>query len=78
MSVALTGALAVSVLPMLPGLASLAVAVGGAPGLPEALNLPASPIVSGERTGAGYLPGKADVSPTGAFSYAIPLDVPAG
>ncbi|MEO5728565.1 MAG: SpvB/TcaC N-terminal domain-containing protein [Byssovorax sp.] len=40
------------------------------------IQLPANPIVAG--TSVGYLPGSPEVSPSGAMTYHIPLDVPSG
>jgi RHS repeat-associated protein len=46
------------------------------PVLPEPLTAPATPIVGG--SSAGYLPESWDVTPDGAFTDSIPLEVPAG
>src|SRR5262245_32702125 len=46
------------------------------PSLPKAIVLPQAPVVSAV-TG-GYLPGSSSVTPTGAYQYGIPLDVPEG
>lgn len=55
-----------------PGLA------GVAPGMPEALNIPTDGIQAGAERAAGELPGRWAVTPTGGFTYALPLDIPAG
>src|SRR5262245_41251992 len=46
------------------------------PPLPAPLDLPAQPIVPG--AAVGYLPGNWNVTPTGRFTYSIPIDVPPG
>jgi hypothetical protein len=46
------------------------------PGQPRAFELPATPIVPGAH--AGYLPGAGEVTPEGAYTYALPLEVPPG
>jgi Salmonella virulence plasmid 65kDa B protein len=46
------------------------------PAMPQALTLPTSPIVPG--ADVGYLPAAWSVSPSGQFTYSIPLDVPQG
>jgi hypothetical protein len=46
------------------------------PAMPQALTLPTSPIVPG--ADVGYLPAAWSVSPSGQFTYMIPLDVPQG
>jgi len=43
---------------------------------PEELELPDQPITSA--SSAGYLPESSDVTPGGAFTDSIPVDVPAG
>jgi RHS repeat-associated protein len=50
---------------------------GGAPGMPKPLELPAQPIVSSSGA-VGYLPASWNVTPSGAFGYSIPVDVPEG
>ena len=51
---------------------------GVAPGMPEALNIPADGIQAGAERAAGELPGRWAVTPAGGFTYALPLDIPAG
>lgn len=46
------------------------------PAMPQALTLPTSPIVPGANV--GYLPANWSISPSGQFTYTIPLDVPQG
>lgn len=46
------------------------------PEQPEAFTLPATPIVAGAN--AGYLPGSGHVTPDGAYTYRLPIDVPPG
>ncbi|WP_437604628.1 SpvB/TcaC N-terminal domain-containing protein [Sorangium sp. So ce834] len=58
------------------GLAAAASTGGARPALPEPLDLPQSPILSGDDV--GYLPGAGQVTADGAYSYTIPLDVPPG
>ncbi|WP_438025909.1 hypothetical protein [Sorangium sp. So ce233] len=43
------------------------------PEQPEAFTLPATPIVAGAN--AGYLPGSGHVTPDGAYTYRLPIDV---
>ncbi|WP_437948975.1 FG-GAP-like repeat-containing protein [Sorangium sp. So ce296] len=58
------------------GLATSASTGGERPTLPEPLDLPQSPILSGDDV--GYLPGAGQVTADGAYIYTIPLDVPPG
>ncbi|AGP37744.1 FG-GAP-like repeat-containing protein [Sorangium cellulosum] len=58
------------------GLAASASTGGERPTLPEPLDLPQSPILSGDEV--GYLPGAGQVTADGAYIYTIPLDVPPG
>ncbi len=46
------------------------------PALPHAFELPPTPIVAG--TSVGYLPGSGSVTPTGDFSWSMPLEIPPG
>lgn len=46
------------------------------PPMPKALTVPTQAIVPA--ASVGYLPGSWDVTPTGDFTYAVPLDVPPG
>ncbi|HTN89147.1 MAG TPA: SpvB/TcaC N-terminal domain-containing protein, partial [Sorangium sp.] len=46
------------------------------PEQPEAFTLPETPIVAGAK--AGYLPGSGHVTPDGAYTYRLPIDVPPG
>ncbi|WP_437528767.1 FG-GAP-like repeat-containing protein [Sorangium sp. So ce726] len=43
---------------------------------PEVISLPETPIVAG--ADAGYLPGSGQVTPDGAYTYRLPIDVPPG
>lgn len=58
------------------GVAASASKGGERPALPEPLDLPQSPILSGDDV--GYLPGAGQVTADGAYIYTIPLDVPPG
>ena len=51
---------------------------GVAPGMPEALSVPADGIQAGSERAAGELPGRWTVTPTGGFTYMLPPDIPAG
>ncbi|WP_437832732.1 FG-GAP-like repeat-containing protein [Sorangium sp. So ce1153] len=46
------------------------------PEQPEAFSLPETPIVAGAM--AGYLPGSGHVTPDGAYTYRLPIEVPPG
>ncbi|AUX35167.1 MULTISPECIES: FG-GAP-like repeat-containing protein [Sorangium] len=46
------------------------------PEQPAAFKLPETPIVAG--ADAGYLPGSGEVTPDGAYTYRLPIDVPPG
>jgi RHS repeat-associated protein len=63
-----------------PQVATTAWAADGPPVMPEALVAPNGgvPIAGSTSNTAGYLPGSWDVSPAGAFTYTVPLRVPAG
>jgi len=63
---------------VLPSTSAPALASDGPPALTHGINIPngGQPVNTGAK--AGYLPGSSTVSPTGAFAYSIPLDVPAG
>ncbi|WP_438011979.1 SpvB/TcaC N-terminal domain-containing protein [Sorangium sp. So ce321] len=58
------------------GLAISAATIDEPPVLQEPLDIPQSSIVRGDDV--GYLPGGGQVTADGAFTYTIPLDVPAG
>src|SRR5215510_14463062 len=75
--VAMNLALSLAAAVGLPSVAAASPLPGGAPGLPETLAVPAQPIV-GTSSAVGYLPGSWSVTPTGAFTYTIPVDVPDG
>ncbi|MFJ3235710.1 RHS repeat-associated core domain-containing protein [Streptomyces sp. NPDC086787] len=65
-----------SLLSVVPGLGEVALAAGAVrPQIPKALS-PGS--VKGSSGETGYLPGSWKVSPSGDFTYSIPLDVPDG
>ncbi|WP_437578092.1 FG-GAP-like repeat-containing protein [Sorangium sp. So ce887] len=49
---------------------------GVPPDQPAELKLPETPIVAG--ADAGYLPGSGQVTPDGAYTYRLPIDVPPG
>ncbi|XXX73575.1 RHS repeat-associated core domain-containing protein [Sorangium sp. So ce134] len=49
---------------------------GAPPEQPEAFTLPETPIVAG--ADVGYLPGSGQVTPDGAYTYRLPIDVPPG
>ena len=49
-----------------------------APPLPTPITLPTAPVVAAPEGSGSYLPGSWDVTPSGAFTYSIPLEVPEG
>jgi RHS repeat-associated protein len=57
-------------------LTSIAQEVQTPPTAPESLVLPGTPIING--VSAGYLPASWEVTPTGRFTYTIPIEVPKG
>ncbi|GAA1993116.1 RHS repeat-associated core domain-containing protein [Catenulispora subtropica] len=52
-------------------------AASGQPALPKALAIPGVPVVASFGA-TGYMAGTSTVTPSGAFAYQIPLDVPPG
>ena len=49
-----------------------------APQMPVPIVLPTTPLVAAPEGSGSYLPGSWDVTPAGAFTYTIPLEVPEG
>jgi RHS repeat-associated protein len=49
-----------------------------APQLPFPIALPITPLIAATEGSGDYLPGSWDVTSAGAFTYSIPLEVPAG
>jgi RHS repeat-associated protein len=46
--------------------------------MPVRIALPTTPVVAATEKSGDYLPGSGDVTSAGAFTYSIPLEVPAG
>ena len=63
---------------MLASPAGVALAAGGPPAPKHALIIPNGGAPYGKAAKAGYLPGSAEVSSSGAFTYNVPLKVPDG
>lgn len=49
-----------------------------APPMPAPITLPEKPVIAADKGSGDYLPGSGDVTSAGAFTYSIPLEVPAG
>jgi len=77
-AVAATATALAMIVATLPAVAAAAgaTALDGPPALPKPLPIPGTPITAA--TSAGYLPGSGEVTPSGEYTYRIPLAVPAG